>query len=279
MFYDTELLRCIPCSDLIRVGRDKDGGYILPSRVLNYSNSLISGGIYTDWSFEEEFISRANINSFFLVDRDSSVSSQYKKLIDYLKGKKVSSFSKIFQLMHFFYNVPRLFFVRRKFSKKFIDAYLTFSNSINVQEDRMTSLPSLLNRLPQKDDEKAIFLKLDIEGSEWEIIDDIVSLAPFLTGLALEVHDLDEMPYKLDNLVKLLSENGLKIVHVHPNNAGGFCKGTSLPRLLEITFLNSKLFSKDELKANLLEPFHYLHNLDKACDPKQPEMILSTKNG
>ena len=279
MFYDTELLRCTPCSDLIRVGRDKDGGYILPSRLLSCTNSLISGGIYTDWSFEEEFISRANIKSFFLVDRDSSVSSQYAKLIDYLKEKNVSRFSKIFQFIHFFYNVPRLFLIRRKFSKKFIDAYLTCSNSINVQEDKMTSLPSLLKRLSQKgDDSKAIFLKLDIEGSEWEIIDDIISLAPFLTGLALEVHDLDEMPKQLDNLINSLSDNGLKIVHVHPNNAGGFCKGTSLPRLLEITFLNSKLFSKDELMANLLEPFHYLHNLDKPCDPKQPEMILSTNN-
>lgn len=278
MFYDAELLRCTPCTDLIRVGRDKDGGYVIPARLLTCSNSLIAGGIYTDWSFEEEFISKGNIKSFFLVDKDSSVSSQYEKLIDYLKEKKVSSFSKIYQLMHFFYNIPRLFFIRRKLKKKFIDAYLTFSNSINVQEDRMTSLPSLLKRLPGKDEDKAIFLKLDIEGSEWEIIDDIVSLAPFLTGLALEVHDLDQMPEQLDYLINTLSDNGLKIVHVHPNNAGGFCNGTSLPRLLELTFLNSKLFNKDELDANLLEPFHYQHHLDRPCDPNQPEMILSSKN-
>ena len=44
--------------DLIRVGRDNDGGYLVEKKSLENTQSLISLGISNDWSFEESFLNK-----------------------------------------------------------------------------------------------------------------------------------------------------------------------------------------------------------------------------
>ena len=86
----------------------------------------------------------------------------------------------------------------------------------------MTTLPSLVKRLKFKLKENTIFLKLDIEGSEWEMISDILEISRYLSGIALEVHNLDINGEKLNELIIRLNHSGLYLIHVHPNNSGGF---------------------------------------------------------
>ncbi|HNS26959.1 MAG TPA: hypothetical protein PKN91_02440 [Steroidobacteraceae bacterium] len=38
---------------MMRVGRDHDGGYVLPRDVIERSHTLLSLGVNDDWSFEE----------------------------------------------------------------------------------------------------------------------------------------------------------------------------------------------------------------------------------
>ena len=45
--------------DLIRLGRDYDGGYIVCKSILN-SKGLISLGINNDWSFEKDYFKKIN---------------------------------------------------------------------------------------------------------------------------------------------------------------------------------------------------------------------------
>ena len=52
---DIERLKPIHVTDLIRVGRDNDGGYVIPKSILLKSESLLSYGINKDWSFEKDF--------------------------------------------------------------------------------------------------------------------------------------------------------------------------------------------------------------------------------
>ena len=47
--------------DLIRVGRDNDGGYLVEKKSLENTQSLISLGISNDWSFEESFLNKKKI--------------------------------------------------------------------------------------------------------------------------------------------------------------------------------------------------------------------------
>ena len=47
--------------DLIRVGKDNDGGYLVCRNSVNNSDILISFGISDDFSFEEQFQKLKNI--------------------------------------------------------------------------------------------------------------------------------------------------------------------------------------------------------------------------
>ena len=47
--------------DLIRVGRNNDGGYLLGLNTLKNTKILISLGINDDWSFERHFYEKNNI--------------------------------------------------------------------------------------------------------------------------------------------------------------------------------------------------------------------------
>ena len=55
------------------------------------------------------------------------------------------------------------------------------------------------------------FLKLDIEGSEYSLLEDISSLAHLFSGIALEVHDLDERSHDFCNLMNMFNVNGRKM--------------------------------------------------------------------
>ena len=42
-------------SNLIRLGRKYDGGYVIDKRVITKTNIIISCGLEAEWSFEKEF--------------------------------------------------------------------------------------------------------------------------------------------------------------------------------------------------------------------------------
>ena len=45
-------------TDLIRIGRDYDGGYLVSKSDIEKTDVLIGLGINDDWSFEEDFLSQ-----------------------------------------------------------------------------------------------------------------------------------------------------------------------------------------------------------------------------
>jgi len=51
-----ESLRPRFLNDLIRVGADCDGGYVLNERSIRHSKYLLSFGVNEDWSFEQDFL-------------------------------------------------------------------------------------------------------------------------------------------------------------------------------------------------------------------------------
>ena len=42
-------------SNLIRIGRKSDGGYVIDRRVINKTSMIITCGLEAEWSFEKEF--------------------------------------------------------------------------------------------------------------------------------------------------------------------------------------------------------------------------------
>jgi len=52
---NTKILRPINWKNLIRVGKDNDGGYVIPYEIISKTDVLLSYGINKDWSFEKYF--------------------------------------------------------------------------------------------------------------------------------------------------------------------------------------------------------------------------------
>ena len=194
--------------DLIRVGKDNDGGYLISKKDLLRSDFLLSLGICDDWSFEKNFLKKnkvplhaydASLNFNFLRNRNFSIIKKIKKIFPYknfFKGKNI----------HF---------------RKFI--------GINNNKEGFYTLSSVLDDLKFK----AIFLKIDIEGSEYRVLDSIISNQNKLSGLVIEFHDCDINLSKIEWFIKNFN---LKLIHIHANNHGLVDLEKKMPLALELTF-------------------------------------------
>ena len=52
-------------NDLVRIGRDHDGGYLVSKIDIDDSEILVGLGISDDWSFESDFLRHKISTSFF----------------------------------------------------------------------------------------------------------------------------------------------------------------------------------------------------------------------
>ena len=51
-------LRPVKSPNLIRLGRNADGGYVVDSEIIKTCDTLITFGMGPDWSFELEYIEK-----------------------------------------------------------------------------------------------------------------------------------------------------------------------------------------------------------------------------
>lgn len=68
------------CPDLVRLGKSNDGGYLVNSKDIVKAQRLLSFGIGTDWSFEQDFVA---INDCAVDSYDASVTGG-----DFFVGKR-----------------------------------------------------------------------------------------------------------------------------------------------------------------------------------------------
>jgi hypothetical protein len=106
------------------------------------------------------------------------------------------------------------------------------------------------------DGKQDVLLKVDVEGAEYEIFDNI-KLSD-VTGLLLEVHDLDRIDYR-SKLIELIQNqfSDLILFHIHGNSWSYFfdldindTTFNNFPAVLELSFINRKLVNSYELDYN-----------------------------
>lgn len=111
------------------------------------------------------------------------------------------------------------------------------------------------------------FLKMDIEGFEYDIIDNIAN-AKHLIGMAIEFHALDIDTCKQNFISAIEKFSNYKIVHLHANNFGGVCDDF-LPHTIVISFLRNDLCDSDKKRHNV-----YLNGLDSPNALNSEEYML-----
>lgn len=249
----SELSFLAPCAvdDLIRVGRMQDGGYVLPEGLVRDTDMLISCGVSNEWSFDEHF---ARLRPGLIIHAyDHTIS----------RGEFARSFQRA--LLKVSFGQTSLKDVRTRY--KLLKAYETFfsANARHFEErihnrmDRPND--TTLDKVFERTSSDKIFMKIDIEGSEYRIIDDILKYSHRITGLAIEFHDTDPLRQVFISSVRKLQEQ-FEVVHFHANNYAGVAEDR-LPDMLELTFANKSRIQSKQKRSNLPLP-----QADFPCNPK-----------
>ena len=210
---------------LIRIGKDYDGGYVVPEIALKQAQSLIGYGVADDISFEEQFSEIYNKHSYGF-----DCSTKYVEI-----KNKLTQF------------VPECID-----SSDFIYASNPSSNTLKV-----TSFAQQLKNLDLEG--QKLFIKMDIEGAEYNALPEILKYAQNITGMAVELHFSDGVG-QVKKAVNLLSalERDFILVHIHGNNnAPKFTTVNSegeIPRLIELSYINKSLISNYQISADQSHP-------------------------
>lgn len=133
---------------------------------------------------------------------------------------------------------------------------------------KMPDLNTLSAHLFENNDlEKKILLKIDIEGAEWDILDELnVKILQKAVIFIVELHWFHQVQ-NLDKFTKVLQKLNkfFTIYHLHGNNCATLLEinGKKLPDVLEVTYINNSYIFK---KAPFLDPLPT--PLDAGnCDP------------
>jgi hypothetical protein len=247
--------------NLTRLGRDHDGGYIVPNVCLQTSRHLLAGGYGNDFSFERAFLSLSSSNQVHLYDYSISFPTLIKNLVKGLFKKLVGRPDYGFK-----YHLRNIlqFFKLKTSSIHYFNSKLE-SDSLNQGVD----IPAAIRGFDRPLVANSIFCKLDIEGSEYELIDGVLESSSFISGLVIEFHDIENRYEQLvDSLGKLRRD--FYLVHNHPNNYAGVGEN-GIPRVLEITFVSKDLCANQE-KPYVAESS--LLDIDQQNDPSSENLVL-----
>lgn len=121
-----------------------------------------------------------------------------------------------------------------------------------------------------------LLLQMDIEGAEWAVLTNTPdSILSQFRIVIVEFHNL----HKINNADGLVSARNVfekllrlfAVVHLHPNNGGGYVKfrGKRIPRVIEVTFIRKDRVT--DLEAISVFP----HQLDSPNLPKIPDFYIS----
>ena len=205
---------------------------------------MVSLGISDDWSFESHF---AEIKDVYVYAFDASLDLRFwakrvitetiKNPLNFYAIRKLTSYKKFFSGKH-------------KHIKKFV--------GLNSNSPTHCTLNSILENI--KNDK--IFLKIDVEGSEYRLLDEIILNQNRITGLVIELHDCD---IHLQKIEKFIRKFNLNLIHIHANNFSPVRLDDGLPLVMELTFS----------KYHILSDSTYLpHKLDMPCNSKEKEINL-----
>ncbi len=224
-----ELLKVYSVSDesgplvFYRHGRSNDGGYVVPEKAMSMADVLMGYGIADDNSFEEQFSDKYNKPSYgFDCGIDNIVSKN--KLFAFVK-QCLATDSNLYS---------------DQISNKNISSFSSHIKDLNLED-------------------KKVFIKMDIEGAEYEAFEDILWRASNVTGIVLEIHFWDLIT--LNKAIKLLQNlhKDFLLVHVHSNNCvdDSFVTRNSIGNIrntLELTFINKSLVTSHQLSNNQKHP-------------------------
>ena len=229
---------------LTRLGKKNDGGYLIGNETIKKADVLISFGIKNDWSFEKDFKKINNQAKIYCYDNQLD----FKLLIRLFIIQSIFVFKnlKFSLLLKNFLDIFEFYFIRKK---------ITFKKELISYGD--------VKKLSEK--YQNIFFKIDIDGHEYRILDELIAIKDRVIGIVLEIHDID---LHKDRVIDFCKKNGLVLTHNHPNNFA-MLDNNGDPTVLELTFEKTPI----KIGENCVLP----NSLDMKNNPKIPDIELKFK--
>ena len=253
---------------LIRLGHNNDGGYVIPEVALCHSHILFGIGINDDWSFEEDFVQHVPRARVVGVDGTAGLALLIRrsiiKLFQSIGSILTLNFLKTQERLTYPTKIPRFisFFRKQIFLRKMLGA--------EPGREAVTLEYLFENYAREHYPNNSTFLKMDIEGAEYDVILNSRDLLDNVNCIVMEFHALDKNWSKFEKVVNLLQRKFV-VAHVHGNNCAPLISGTEVPEALEITWLNRALSPADLVPSQLSYP---VEGLDQPCSRRLPDYTL-----
>lgn len=266
-------LRRHPVDDLLRLGRDRDGGYVVPRRALDAATCLVGLGINDEWSFETDALARTAVRQLVAVD-GSVGTGRFLRLLRHdarmaagmwLTGRWARGVHHAARVRHWWRTVRAFRALLRPPGRRFVRRMLEAAPS-----PAAITWPALVAaHVPPQ---ARLFVKMDIEGAEYDVLPALLGDADRITGLAVEFHDVGREWPRFHAVVTALL-GPFALVHAHGNNWQGLVPGTAVPEVLELSFLHRGLMTAEELAGVARTPLP-LPGLDFPNLPEREEFRL-----
>ena len=243
------------CYNLVRLGKNNDGGYLVEKSSLLNSQCLISFGINLDWSFEKDFfkLKKCLIHCYDHTIKYSSIKKFSRNSFLKIFNKKYHSINGLKEI----YSNIRLY---KDYKNFFSGKVVHFQSAIGLGKDLID-----INEVFKKTYSNQIFLKIDIEGSEYRILEDLIKYQESIIGLVIEFHNVD---LNIKRILHFIKNFRLNLVHIHGQNAGGedYLDINGNPTQIELTFSSYSQY----ININPCIP----NKLDQPSDQRYKEINL-----
>ena len=252
---DLAFLAPIETDDLTRVGDPhRDGGYVVPDAAVRESDTLISFGVGTHWSFESHF---RRLNPAAEIHAYDHTVGELRFRHDYERG-----LVKLALVRTSLADVRMRWRIWRSYRAFFPSQATHFQEEIHHGGTKPTY--TSIDRVFSRTCSQRIFLKIDIEGCEYSIIDDVLRYAARIKCIAIEFHDTEALRDTFCSAVKRW-QRAFHIVHLHGTNLNHVAPD-GLPNCVEMTFAAGPAPPNARLRSLLP-----LAGLDSPNNPNQPD--------
>ncbi|MGH8201345.1 MAG: FkbM family methyltransferase [Steroidobacteraceae bacterium] len=252
---DLSFLAPVETDGLMRVGNPhRDGGYVVPGAAVRQSDALISFGVGTHWSFENHF---RQLNPAAEIHAYDHTVGELRFRRDYQRG-----------LVKYLFVRTSLADVRNRW--RIWRSYRAFfpSQAMHFQEEihHGGTKPNYasIDKIFARTSSQRVFLKIDTEGCEYSIVDDVLRYAPRITCITIEFHDTEALRDTFCSAVKRW-QRAFHIVHLHGTNLN-HVTSDGLPNCVEMTFTPGAAPQDAKLRSSLP-----LVGLDSPNNPNQPD--------
>jgi len=247
----------------MRLGRSRDGGYVVARSSVEESQALISLGLSSEWSFDSEFLAKRKGIDYRAADRSSGslrFTLAFLRSIAAAPLRPRAAVKLLSVAIRFLLLVPPLQLKRRRrFFRKWVRVSV-------IDPRRDVTIHHLLESIGRK---SGLFLKMDVEGGEYELLPAVLAIAEQepdrFSGLCVEFHNVISREEEFHDILRRMQQT-FSIVHLHANNAVPLTN--DFLDVLEISFAR-KLGNEREQVRRLP-----IQGLDFPNNPEYPDLAL-----